>query len=434
MSIFVPEGAYLDAAAKERTLNRFQYIIKELTYRRGRSIATAASIALSVLAAVLLIGIATSYTKAIQAPMKSVGANVVVQLSGDIPSKLEGLVFPHPNALLPRDKIEKIEKIPGVVALTRAVYFWELAPNPYKSILGIEDSEAGLGGLNKRLVDGRKIASGDRAVLIDSDFAAKKGLKAGDKLAITDESFEIYGIVDAATSGKVVHADVYMPLGLAQQLAANAPQVTELYPFGLDDSNTLLVKVEQQQLRSVVEAARKIIGKKAIVSSELSFQETLDSVLFLSEKMGLILALVIGAFAIAFVLRATVSAVNERRREMALLSALGWRPNHIRSQVILENVILAIIGTIAGLVLAIVIAQMMGGIEITIDLPWDLSSTPHFIPEATLDKTEHITAPISMPWQLLTTAGVGGVLVGFAAAIVAASMKRPQPWSLLSGE
>lgn len=415
-------------------MNKFQYITNELAYRRGRSIATAASIALSVLAAVLLIGIATSYTRAIQAPMKSVGANVVMQLSGDIPRKLEGLVFPHPNALLPRLQVEQISKIPGVVSLTRAVYFWELAPNPYKAILGIEDGEAGLAGLNKRLVAGKKISPGDEAVLIDSDFASKKGLKAGDKLGIANKSFVIHGIVDAATGGKVIRADVYMPLSLAQTLAANAPRITELYPFGPDDSNMLLVKVEQQQLRGVVEAANKIIGKKAIVSSELSFQETLDSVLFLSEKMGLILASVIGAFAVAFVLRATASAVNERLREMALLSALGWRSHHIRNQVVLENTALAIIGAIIGLLLAVAIAQMMGGIEITIDLPWDLSSTPHFLPEATLDRTERVTAPISMPWQLLTAAGVGGVLVGFAAALIAASMKRPQPWSLLSGE
>ncbi len=415
-------------------MNRFQYIAHELAYRRGRSFATAASIALSVLVTVLLIGIATSYTSAIQAPMKSVGANVVMQLSGDIPSKLEGLVFPHPNALLPRKHIEKISKIPGVVSLTRAVYFWELAPNPYKSVLGIEDGEAGLAGLNDRLVAGKKISPDDKAVLIDSDFAAKKSLAAGDQLRISDTSYEIFGIVDAATSGKVVRADVYMPLDLAQSLATRAPRITELYPFGLNDSNMLLVKVEQQQLRGVVEAANKIIGEKAIVSSELSFQETLDSVLFLSEKMGLILATVIGAFAIAFVLRATASAVNERHREMALLSALGWRSQHIRSQVVLENTTLAIIGAIVGLLLAVAIARMMGGIEITIDLPWDLSSTPHFLPESMPDRSERVTAPISMPWQLLTAAGVGGVLVGIVSALIMSSIKRPQPWSLLSGE
>lgn len=415
-------------------MNRWHYIIRELGFRRGRSIATAMSIGVSVLAAVLLIGIATSYSNAIQAPMKSVGADVVVQLSGDIPRKLEGLVFPHPNAMLPRGAVGRIAKIPGVVSLTRAVYLWELAPNPYKAILGIEDGKAGLGGLNASLVSGKTITSTDQGVLIDSDFAAKKGLKSGDRLKIADTEYDIFGVVDAAGGSKVIRADVYMPLPLAQALSAAAPRIKELYPFGPGDINQLLVKVEHRQLRDVVETITGILGKKGIVSSELSFQETLDSVLFLSEKMGLILASIIGVFSIAFVLRATASAVNERRREMALLQAIGWRWPQIRAQVVLENTVLALIGSAAGLILAVLIARLMGGIEITIDLPWDLSSTPHFLPEATLDRTQRVTAPLELPWQLLISAGLGGVVVGFAAALITVSMKRGQPWSLLCSE
>ena len=88
-------------------MSRYLYLLRELVFRRSRSIATISSITVAVLAAVLLIALASTYTKAIQAPMKSIGADVVVQLSGDIPSKLEGLVFPHPNALLEKAKHEQ---------------------------------------------------------------------------------------------------------------------------------------------------------------------------------------------------------------------------------------------------------------------------------------------------------------------------------------
>jgi len=393
-------------------VNRFQYLRKELAHRRGRTIATLASIGVSVLVAVLLISVATTYTRAIQAPMKTVGADIVVQLSGDIPSALENLVFPHPNALLESEIVEEIRAIPGVVAMTRGVYLWELQPNPYKSILGIEAGETGLDGLNANIIAGAPITPDSNMILIDGDYAAKNALAPGDMLAIADQSYEISGVVDSATGGKVIRADVYMPISVAQMLATNAPLVRELYDFGPDDANLLLVKADNRDLREVVTAIQAVLGDKAIVSSELSFQETLDSVLFLSESIGLILAIVIGVFSIAFVLRATVSAVNERQREMAVLQAVGWNKRQINRQIVLENALLAAIGSLGGLLLALLIAQIVGGIEITIELPWDLSSTPHFLPDATLDRTEIVTAPLEISphghrrlWRLAGRAG-----------------------------
>ena len=124
-------------------MNRYAYLIKELVFLRGRSQATLVSICRSVFAAVLLIGIATSYSQAIRAPMKTVGADGVVQLSGDIPSKLEGLVFPHPNALIPREKIKAIlarqqrERIRPLTDLTPGM----LVADRYKIL-----TESGRGG------------------------------------------------------------------------------------------------------------------------------------------------------------------------------------------------------------------------------------------------------------------------------------------------
>ena len=50
------------------------------------------------------------------------GADIVVQLSGDIPEKLEGLVFSHPTAQLPAEIVEEIKKLPGVIQTSGAVF------------------------------------------------------------------------------------------------------------------------------------------------------------------------------------------------------------------------------------------------------------------------------------------------------------------------
>ena len=412
----------------------FRYALRELTYRRGRSLVTVLSVAVAVLAAVLLTALAASYARAIRAPVETVGADVVVQITGDIPPKLEGLVFPHPNALVPADAVATIAKMPGVISLTRGVYMWELAPDHYQAVLGIEDGEAGLGSLASRLIAGKTLRPDDRAVVLDSDYASKNGVKVGAELDIGGTKFPVAGIVDAARGGKVVRADVYMPLAPAQALAAAAPMVQALYPFHADDANLLLVKVDRQNLESVVDKIVGLLGKKGIVSSELSFREALSGVLFLSQRMGLIVAVVIGAFAAAFVLRATASAIAERRREMAVLQAIGWPWKHIRRQVLIENGMLALAGVALGVLAAVAIAAALGHISVTLDLPWDLSSTPHFIPEATLDRTQTITVPISVPWETAALAAIGGLVVTLGAAFALAASPPSQPWSLLRSE
>ena len=412
----------------------FRYAASELLFRSGRSLVTAISIAMAVLAAIVLTSLAASYARALRVPIETVGADVIVQQQGDIPPKLDGLVFPHPNALVPADVVRQIKAIPGVIALTRAVYMWDLEPDRYESVLGIDDGDVGLAALAQRLIDGKPISATSNAVLLDSDFAGKNKVKVGDTIKVGVDAFPVAGIVDAARSGKLVRADVYMPLALAQSLATAAPQVRALYPFGADDANLVLVKVNREQLQSVVETITTLIGKKGVVSSELSMRNALSGVLFLSQSMGLIIAAIIGLFAAAFVWRATATSVAERRREMAILQAIGWSWRHIGEQVMIENLALAVIGTAAGLAVALVVVLSLGHISVTVDLPWDLSSTPHFIPTATLDRTQVITAPISISWLTAGIAVAGSLAISLLAVLAVLVLPRPQPWSLLRAE
>jgi len=426
----------LRSAARQLStaLIAYHYSVQELIFRRSRSLITVISIAVAVLAAVLLNALATAYARAIHAPIETVGADMVVQITGDIPPKLEGLVFPHPNALVPAADVAAIRHIDGVLSVTRGVYMWELAADHYQSVLGIEDGPAGLQSLAERLVAGRALEPASKAVLLDSDFAAKRELGVGATLDVGRTAFPVIGIVDAARGGKVVRADVYMPMGAAQRLATAAPQVRALYPFGADDANLLLVKVDRESLESVVRKVSALLGKKGIVSSELSFREALSGVLFLSQRMGQIVAAVIALFAAAFVLRATASAVTERRRELAVLQAIGWPWSRIRQQVLVENGVLALAGVLLGVLVAVLVALALGSVSVTVDLPWDLSSTPHFIAAATLDRTQTISVPIAIPWLAAVVAAAAGLVVALGIAAVLVATPQRQPWALLRSE
>ncbi|MEC8940788.1 MAG: hypothetical protein VX221_00255 [SAR324 cluster bacterium] len=84
-------------------MSQFHDLKQELFYRFGRSAVTLVSISLLVFLAVTLTAISRTSSVALRLPLENVGADIVVHISGDIPKKLEGLVFPHPTAQLPAD-------------------------------------------------------------------------------------------------------------------------------------------------------------------------------------------------------------------------------------------------------------------------------------------------------------------------------------------
>ena len=101
---------------------------------------------------------------------------------------------------------------------------------------------------------------------------------------------------------------------------------------------------------------------------------------------------------------------------------------------LIENLALAIGGTAVGLVLAFVVALALGHVSVTVDLPWDLSSTPHFIPDAAINRTQTITTPISISWLMAALATAGSISISAVAALIVLAMPPAQPWSLLHGE
>jgi hypothetical protein len=176
--------------------------------------------------AVKLTAISNASSDALRLPLENVGANIVVRLSGGIPKKLEGLVFLHPTMQLPTDAVERIRNLPGVIRTTGAVFLWDLSPNKYQSLVGVDSKgTSGIPDLNSQLISGKPLYPEVLPVeaLVDGDFASKNKIKVGDQIELQGKSYRISGTVDTPKSGNIMRVDIYLPLAEAQLLASNAP-------------------------------------------------------------------------------------------------------------------------------------------------------------------------------------------------------------------
>ncbi len=88
-----------------------------------------------------------------------------------------------------------------------------------------------------------------------------------------------------------------------------------------------------------------------------------------------------------------------------------------------------------GLLLAWIGISVIGNVELAMELSWEISPSPHFLPETDIDRTRMLVAPIQIP---LFTAGLAltlGVIAAVTSAIIAGlKMVRPNPWRWLAEE
>jgi len=405
------------------------YLLAELSRRPGRTLAAALSVALGVALFLSLQAYASGYRQAARAPLAEIGADIAAQRQGTVPEAFEGVVFPHSTAPIHPDEIEAIRRLPGVEAVGEAVFFWDFEPSRFLIVLGLDPAEAtGPGRLRAAVVAGRFLAPGERGIaLADASFARTNGLAPGDTTSISGQPFTLIGLVDTSRIGQVANANLYVPLADARGLAYAAPNVRAVHDFRADDANILFIKANQAQADAVVAAVTRRLGDKALVSSARSFDQVLGETYRLVDRFGWLVGLAGLLVAVAALLRAVAANLWERRRDIGLMRAVGWRRWEIVRQLLAEALALALAGSLMGLWLAALVTLALGQTRVTVPVPWELSPTPHFLPGG----AQAMAVTISLPAQIdplgavaaLALAVLYGLAVGLALASRATNIK-----------
>jgi ABC-type antimicrobial peptide transport system permease subunit len=228
------------------------------------------------------------------------------------------------------------------------------------TVSGVDSSEPELGLITPdQISDGRYLRAGDeRKAVVSITHAEAEGIEVGDSVDVGGKKFDVVGIADLPLGGEA--SDVYVPLAELQQLSDREGRINVLRVRASDADQVTSVasEIESTFKGSEVTTAQDLADR---VSGSLVDAQNL------SDKLGIALATVAlgAAFLIASLL--TLSSVNKRTRELGTLKAIGWRQRLVIRQVTGESVVQGLVGGLAGAVIGIGGAALIGTLGISLD-------------------------------------------------------------------
>jgi ABC-type antimicrobial peptide transport system permease subunit len=285
------------------------------------------------------------------------------------------------------------------------------------TVSGIDASEPDLGLITPdQISQGRYLRESDeRKAVVSVTHAEEEGIKVGDSVDVGGKEFEVVGIADLPLGGEA--SDVYVPLAQLQKLSDREGRINVLQVRATDSGQVSSVasEIESTFKGSEVTTAQDLADR--VSGSLVDAQD-------LSDKLGIALAIVAlgAAFLIASLL--TLSSVNKRIRELGTLKALGWRQRLVVRQVTGESVVQGLLGGLAGAVIGIGGAALIGALGISLDASVAAEQAGGFGPPGggpfgqgsveTGSNTVTLDAPVDLGLLLLAIglAVVGGLIAG----------------------
>ena len=92
-----------------------------------------------------------------------------------------------------------------------------------------------------------------------------------------------------------------------------------------------------------------------------------------------------------------------REKEISVLRTIGWSLKDLGKQFLSEAAVVGGVAVLAGNILAFLSLKLLSTQTITLEIPWEVSAKPHFLPkENAIDRTITAHLPLNFnPWVAL---------------------------------
>lgn len=303
--------------------------------RRARTFLTAAGIAVGVAAVVALL--------ALSAGLNDTAAQFVHLGQADL-GLFQADAGDPTTSVLPLSLEARLQRQPEIAQVTPIqLDLGSVAGAPGAILLGVDPQ--GFAAHQLVLTAGQGLSRG--AVLVGDQLAAQQHLRTGESLQLGRRRFRISGVFHSGLSYQ--DSGVTTTLADAQAIAGKAP----------DEVTTFAVKLAPQASTAATKRAlsRSFPGVVAITDPGEAARAGASTVLISKAVvMMVVLALIIGVLAVA---NTMLASLLERRRELALLSTIGWSTPQLGALMLGESLAVSMLGTAGGIVLGLAASTLL---------------------------------------------------------------------------
>ena len=395
----------------------YRYVLKELRHHHNRTLVNILGIGIGIALFVSINAVSTAYQKAVSLPFKNLGADLVVQRpekravdSGQPPASMRGIRLPFSNQLLPSQDLEQLKTIEGIDSMASSLLLWEFGKGGFRTIMGVDLEQPILGPVKVKdwLKEGR-FPKKEGEVVVEKHYAKFQQTKIGGTMEITGHSYTVVGLLEIKEGSQIVSANIYLPLTDAQTL------------LGADSNgvNVVYLRLKNPALLSQVKTSiAKQLNGVSVTSSD-SFLELMGGVSKISDQFSLLASIIALGGAIFLIIKAMLSNLIERSREIGILKAVGWTEKDVQKQLMGEVFLQSLLGGIFGIVMGYFFSYLLGFLSIPVSTPWELNLLPAFAkdPEAA---SRAVRLPVSISAGLtaislalsLTAGGLASYVMG----------------------
>jgi len=272
----------------------------------------------------------------------------------------------------------RLKQIDGVVSASPTTYDAALARGSkdfgYAVIRGIENQSGQSAQVNQWLIQGSSDTlfgmTGEPNALVGSDLASRIGVSLGDLVQIVPASdvgnrthrWRVAGIF---RSGLFEYDSTWIYVGLdnATALAGNH-HVASVMSVQVRDA---------ENVKQVAANVSKTVGSGYELVDWQQANQPLFSALALERRMGLFIIGLIIAVAALNITTMLILVVVERRRDIAILNALGATRAGVMLLFVIEGAVVGAVGAIAGVVLGLIACFIANHYKL-VSLPADVYS------------------------------------------------------------
>jgi putative ABC transport system permease protein len=220
---------------------------------------------------------------------------------------------------------------------------------------------------------------------IEKHYAKFQHKKMGDTLEINGRPFSVVGLLEIKEGSQIASANIYLPLQDAQSLLGGESGGVNIVYLRLKNPS-LLGQVK-------TDIARKLNGVS--VTSSDSFLELMGGVSKISDQFSCVVSIIALGGAVFLIVKAMLSNLVERSREIGILKAVGWTERDVQKQLMGEVFLQSLAGGIFGILMGYFFSYLLGFLSVPMSTPWELNLLPAFAKDTAAAQTVRLPVSIS---------------------------------------